>query len=225
MYSVKENFIKNTNNPLQVKIFLIANSEIVRHSIKASLEKECIITGEASNGVEAIRKLENNLPDIILMEMNMPGMTGAECTRVLKQKHEEIKILIFSIHANEQNILALLFSGADGYILENFTIDELLFAIKKIMNNSLFISPKLTLNLLTRRQELKKEFTLPVSITDREMNVLKLIGEGLTNSEIAEKLFTSVRTIENRKKKLLDKTKTKNSATLIKYALKNGLLD
>jgi DNA-binding NarL/FixJ family response regulator len=211
---------------MQIKVFLVEDHEIVRQGLKALLERDCTITGEAASGQEAIKMLEVEQPNVVLMDMNMPGMNGSECTRILKEKHPALKILILSMHDDEGYLLDMLSAGADGYILKNASKEELLFAIKRIVNNGIFISPEFTLNLLNKfKPEINKApSAAALDITEREMDVLQLIGEGLTNAEIADKLFTSVRTIETRRKNLLDKTKTKNTATLIKYAVKNGLL-
>lgn len=211
---------------LQIKIFLVEDHEIVRQGLKALLESQCTVIGEASSGVEAIEKLEQGLPDILLMDMNMPIMNGAECARVLKQKYPEVKILILSMHDDAGYLLDSLRAGADGYILKNSSTDELVLAIRKVAKGEKFISTELIVNILDNfKHQPEKKTEIPLDITGREMDVLKLIGEGFTNSEIADKLFTSVRTIETRRKNLLEKTKTTNTATLIKFAVKNGLLD
>lgn len=225
MYSAPE-LKSGQKEYLGIKLFLVEDHEIVRQGLKALLEGKCRIIGEASNGMEALKKLEEGLPDVLVMDMNMPVMNGAECTKLLKQKYPEIKILILSIHDDEDYLLHTLFAGADGYILKNSSTDELILAIKKIIKGGMFISTEIILNLLNKlKHEPFKKIAIPLDITEREMAVLKLIGEGLTNTEIAEKLFTSVRTIETRRKNLLQKTKTTNTATLIRFAVKNGLLD
>jgi DNA-binding NarL/FixJ family response regulator len=237
---------------MQAKIFLIESHDFIRYGLRALLKNHFLITGETSNGIEAIIKLEEMekeaLPDLILMDMDMVEMNGADCARAIKEKHPDIKILMLTADEDINHLNTMIHSGAEGYIMKNSSTDELLFATKRVMNDEIFICTELSLNILNYLKSESKikmdgdgksdgKFNhdgegksdgqhklLSYEITEREMDVLKLIGEGLTNSEIAEKLFTSVRTIETRRRNLLEKTKTKNTAMLIKYAVKNGLL-
>lgn len=213
---------------MPVKVFLVEDHEIVRHGIRALLEGEpdIIVTGEAPNGVEMLKKLENDQPDVLLMDMNMPEMGGVECTTQVKSKYPAVKVLILSMHDHESYLVDMIYAGADGYILKNSSREELLFAIRKVANDGVYISSEFTLNMLARqnRRDLRKQSSPPVVLSEREMDVLLLIAEGHTNTEIANKLFTSVRTIETRRKNLLDKTGTNNTATLIRYAVMNGLV-
>lgn len=215
---------------MPVKIFLIEDHELVRQGIKALLEDEpdIIVAGEASNGEEALQKLKTENPDLLLMDMNMPVMNGVECTRKIKQLHPHLKVLVLSMHDHESYLLEMLSMGADGYILKNSSKEELIFAIKRIASGAMYIGPEFTLNMLAR-YALEKSTHPPVAspsieLSDREKDVLELIAEGLTNVEISNRLFTSVRTIETRRKKLLEKTGTNNTATLIKFAVQNGLI-
>lgn len=213
---------------MPVKVFLVEDHEIVRQGIKALLEGESdiVVTGEASNGVEMLKKLENGQPDVVLMDMNMPEMSGVECTTQVKKKYPGIKVLILSMHDHESYLVDMIYAGADGYILKNSSREELLFAIRKVANEGIYISSEFALNMLAKqnKRDMRRQAAPPVLLSDREMDVLVLIAEGHTNTEIANKLFTSVRTIETRRKNLLDKTGTTNTATLIRYAVMNGLV-
>jgi two-component system, NarL family, response regulator NreC len=213
-----------------IKIFLVEDHDIVRQGIKILLKNNegIEIVGEARHGEEALRKLNHVKPDIILMDLNMPVMNGIECTKRVRQYFPDIKVLVLSMHDHENYLIDMLEAGADGYILKNTCADELVFAIKKIINGGMYMSPEFTLAMLSKyksaKAQLGKQSVIDVKLTDREMDVLQLVAEGLTNTEMAHRLFTSVRTIETRRKKLLDKTGTKNTATLIKFALQNGLI-
>lgn len=215
---------------MAIKVLLVEDHDIVRQGIRALLEgePEIEVTGEASDGESALGKLAATQPDVVVMDMNMPVMNGLECTRAIKKNSPNIKVLILSMHDHESYLIDTLDAGADGYILKNTTRDELIFAIKKIANDGLYISPEFTLNLMAKyKSMIGKEISEPNTnhnITEREMDVLKLIAQGHTNVEIANKLFTSVRTIETRRKNLLDKTKTTNTATLIRHAVLTGLI-
>ncbi len=211
---------------MPVKVFLVEDHEIVRQGIKALLdgEPDIIVTGEASNGIEMLKRLDSGLPDVVLMDMNMPEMSGVECTTEVKKKYPGVKVLILSMHDHESYLVDMIYAGADGYILKNSSREELLFAIRKVANEGVYISSEFALNMLAKHKRDTRRTLPPVVLSDREMDVLVLIAEGHTNTEIADKLFTSVRTIETRRKNLLDKTGTTNTATLIRYAVLNGLV-
>lgn len=215
---------------MTIKVLLVEDHDIVRQGIKALLEtdNEIEVVGEANNGAEAIDQIKKQDPDVILMDMNMPVMNGLECTRRVKAEFPGKKVLILSMHDHESYLIDLLDAGADGYILKNTSKEELLFAIKKIARHGIYMGPEFTLNMLAKYKASTGYVGLnhvkEHNITNREMDVLRLVAEGKTNIEIARELFTSVRTIETRRKNLLDKTNTTNTATLIKYALQNGLI-
>lgn len=215
---------------MPVSVFLVEDHEIVRHGIKLLLESEhdIVIAGEASNGAEAVSKLGQVQPDVLLMDMNMPVMNGLECTRIVKKEYPSVKVLILSMHDHESYLIDMLDAGADGYILKNSSREELVFAIKKIANDGIYMAPEFTLSMLAKYKmetaKGRKPENPDIQLTEREKDVLDLIAEGYTNVEIANKLFTSVRTIETRRKKLLEKTGTKNTATLIRFAVLNGLI-
>ena len=212
-----------------IKVMLVEDHDLVREGIQSLLETdgEISVIGEARNGSEAINKIGMLDPDVILMDMNMPVMNGLECTRLIRKNYPGKKILILSMHDHENYLIDLLDAGADGYILKNSSKSELLFAIKKIANNGMYMGAEFTLGMLAKYKasnSYKGVSARDLNITDRELDVLNLIAQGKTNSEIANELFTSVRTIETRRKNLLDKTNTTNTATLIKFAFQNGLL-
>jgi DNA-binding NarL/FixJ family response regulator len=212
---------------MPVKVFLVEDHEIVRQGIKALLEGEpdIVVTDEAANGIDMLKKLESGQPDVLLMDMNMPEMSGVECTTEVKKRYPGVKVLILSMHDHESYLVDMIYAGADGYILKNSSREELLFAIRKVANEGVYISSEFALNMLAKhKRDVRKQASPAVILSDREMDVLVLIAEGHTNTEIADKLFTSVRTIETRRKNLLDKTGTTNTATLIRYAVVNGLV-
>lgn len=216
---------------MSIKLFLVEDHDIVREGLRVLLESsgEVQVIAEASNGKAALEKLKGVKPDIILMDLNMPLMNGLECTKQVKKEFPQVKVLALSMHDHENYLIDMLDAGAEGYILKNTGKDELLFAIKKVFNGGMYMGPEFTLNMLIKYKAANGFISpttpqITVNISEREMDVLKLVAEGLTNTEMAHKLFTSVRTIETRRKKLLNKTNTCNTATLIKFAVQNGLI-
>lgn len=214
---------------MAIKILLAEDQAIVREGLKVLLdsEPEVNVVAVASNGREVLDAIADTEVDIVIMEVNMPVMNGLTCTKQLKAKHPNVRVLILSVCDHESYLIDLLDAGADGYILKSSTKEELLFAIHKVSNDGTYIGPEFTMNLLNRKKEERKEsdeINHPNKLTAREMEVLELIAQGMTNAEMAAKLFISVRTIETRRKKILEKTGTTNTATLIKYAILNGLI-
>lgn len=214
---------------MSVRVLLVEDHDLVREGIRALLQHEpgIQVIGEAGNGEAAIREIGTLDPDVVLMDMNMPVMNGLACTREVKARYPHIKVLVLSMHDHESYLIDMLSAGADGYILKNSPKEELVFAIRKIANDGIYVAPEFTMNMLAKYKGAVGDHPVQkedLRITSREMEVLKLIAEGKTNIEIAQALFTSVRTIETRRKNLLDKTKSTNTATLIRFAVKSGLV-
>jgi DNA-binding NarL/FixJ family response regulator len=215
---------------MKIKVFLVDDHDMVRQGVRSLLESNpnTEVVGEAANGKQALLAFRTVKPDIVLMDIRMPVMDGIECTRLIKQKFPEIKVLILSMHDSENYLPDILDAAADGYILKATKHEELLFAIQKIANGGMYMGPEFTLSMLAKNKTTGAYTTgyipLNIKLTERELDVLHLVAKGLTNDEMAQKLSTSVGTIETRRKKLLDKTGTNNTATLIRYAVLNGLI-
>lgn len=215
---------------MKIKVLLVEDHDIVREGLRALLEGEADIevVAEACNGEEALELLREKNPQLILMDMNMPVMNGLEATKRIKRDYPGKKVLILSMHDHESYLIDMLDAGADGYILKNSSRTELLFAIRKVAADGKYMGAEFVFSMLAKYKAGNSGVNAvkrsDIKITDREMDVLNLVADGKTNQEIAKQLFTSVRTIETRRKNLLDKTGTTNTATLIKYAVQNGLV-
>lgn len=211
-----------------IKVLLAEDHEILRDGLKAILSgnSEISIVGEAGNGQEVIEHLKNVEPDVILMDINMPVMNGVEATQYISKNYPDIKVVILSMMEHENYLNQLKEAGAKGYLIKSTSKEELIYAIKMVQKGHMYVCSGMTMNLLSKPKQEETAFTYPPSanLSKREVEVLKLIAEGLTNNEIAERIFTSRRTVETHRMNLISKTGTKNTATLIKYAIKNGLL-
>lgn len=218
----------------QIKIILIEDHNIVRNGIRSLLEKDSMeIIAEASNAAELssiLDGLDNKLDEIILItDINMPGENGLDMIPSLLEKFPGLRIIILSMLAHEKYVIKAFQAGAMGYILKNVTPEELLFAVRHVFQNKIrYLCNELSLELLDKQLERSQRVTneLPeVEISRRESEILHLIAEGYTNQEIADKLFTSKRTVEGHRQNLIDKTQSRNSASLIRYAVLKGLID
>ncbi len=218
----------------KIKIILVDDHRLVRAGIKSLLDdNEMIeILGEAQDGKELFEMLKTQLPDVILMDISLPGQSGLELTRQLSASTQfaGIKVLILSMFTQEEFIFNAIQSGAKGYLPKNTTKKELLDAIFTVFNGEEFYAQQISGIILksyikkAQNQEddsKKKEEQL----SKREIEILKLFAEGTSNQEIADKLFISVRTVESHKNHIMQKLELKNTVDLVKFAIKNKIID
>lgn len=220
----------NLTIKILISVLLAEDHNIVRSGIKSLLDNETNIevVDEASNGMEAIRILEGGaLANIIVTDLNMPGIAGNELLNYLRANFERLKIVVLSMSDEDKHVSEAFQAGVDGYLLKNVSKEELIFAIKHVMSGGKYICAELSLRMLKKVSSFEHTHSDPEvfhDLTKREHEVLQLIAEGFTNNEIAEKLFTSRRTIEGHRQSLIDKTGVSNSAALIMHAFRNGIL-
>jgi DNA-binding NarL/FixJ family response regulator len=211
-----------------IKILLAEDHHIVRDGIRIIIEQEpdMQVIYEAVNGQDVLDYLEKGeAPDLILTDMNMPELDGMTMLKTLQMNYP---VLVLSMLDNESYVLETIQCGARGYLLKNVSKKEMLFAIRYILEGGTYICSEISLKTLRRLAQLKELSTyrvaLNIEFSEREKEVLKLIAEGFTNKEMAAKLFSSRRTIEGHRQSLMDKTGSKNTATLIKFSVQNGLI-
>jgi len=214
-----------------INVILAEDHHIVRKGIRSLLETDINfnITGEATNGSEVLDLLGKGIPaDIVLADMNMPLLNGLELTAQLKMKFPLIKVIILSALDHEKYVINAFKNGADGYLLKNVSQDELVFAIKHIFQYTQYICAELTIRLMDRLRSvpdlLMSENINNIEFSSIEIEILSLIAEGFTNQEVADKIFTSKRTIENHRQNLIDRTGSRNTVALIRYAMLNGVI-
>lgn len=211
-----------------IRIILAEDHNIVRNGIRSLLEQntDFLIAGEADNGQHALDLMANGVEaDIILLDMNMPGINGAELIEKLKETSPQIKVIVLTMNDHEKYILQAFQVGAEGYLLKNVSPDELGFAIRHIYSGGRYICSELSLRLLDRRIGQSDLSLKDIDLSKRELEILGFIAEGLTNTEIAERLFTSKRTVEGHRQNLLEKTGCRNTAALIKFSILKGLIN
>jgi len=214
------------------KVLLAEDHTIVRNGIIALLDDETDIEiiADAKNGQEVLDFLKKGTePDVILTDINMPDMNGMELITTISASYPKIKILVLTMLDHEKYVIQALDAGAHGYLLKTVNIPEIIFAIKQITSGYKYVCTSITLKLLSqingRYSTTSTHLKTNAEISKREIEILGLIAQGFTNSEIAEKLFTSKRTIEGNRQNLLDKTGTKNTAALISFVVRNRIID
>lgn len=217
-----------------IKIFVADDHQLYIEGVKTLTRDspQLKFIGEAENGEDLIEQLKTNKPDVILMDINMPKLTGIEATKKIKQLYPEIKILALTMFDDTSYVTEMIKAGASGYLLKNAGRVELIEAITKVNNGERYVSSEVSLRLIDQMHNeshaSSAEKMAPVrkaEITKRELEILKLIAKELTNAEIAVQLQNSPMTIITHRKNLLRKLGVKNTAGLIKYAMENGMLN
>ncbi len=212
------------------RILLAEDHTIVREGLQALLVStgEFEIVAEAKDGLEAVRCVQNSKPDLVLLDLAMPLLGGIDAIKEIKKQSPAQKILVLTVHKSQEYVLAAFRSGADGYCLKDATYDELLTAIRSIFAGMPYISPGIAGKIL--EGYLEKNKSLPVNspwdtLTPREKAILKLIGEGHKNKEIAELLCISLNTVEKHRSNLMQKLDLHSGSALTAYAIEKGLVN
>jgi two-component system, NarL family, response regulator NreC len=212
----------------EITIVLADDHQVVRQGLRALLEAEpnFQVVGEVGDGLEIVRLIERLQPDVLVLDMMMPGLNGLEVTRQVKKSFPKTHVVILSMHKDESYVLEALKNGAAGYVLKDSSADELVKAVREAIANRLYLSPPLSDSAIeVYAQTAGGEATAPYnSLSTREREVLQLAAEGHTNAEIGKRLFISPRTVEIHRANMMQKLSLHNQTDLIRYALKRGIL-
>ena len=213
-----------------LRIVLAEDHTILREGLRAllSADPSFEIIGEAQNGREAVRCVEKLEPDLLLMDLSMPRMSGMDAIREIKRRYPEVKIIALTVHKTEEYLLTTLKAGADGYVLKDATHEELVMAIKNVMRGKSYLSPGVSEKVIVgylEGRESNRSASPWETLSQREREVLKLIAEGFKNKEIAEDLCISLKTVEKHRANLMKKLDLHNAAALTVYAVQKGLVN
>ena len=212
-----------------VKIILADDHAVVLAGMRAFLEKdkEIEIVGAVTNGEEVLQLLASGVKaDVVLADIDMPVMSGTELTRKLREMECPPKIIMLTMHENEKYVSQAFEAGADGYVYKHAEMEEMVFALKRIKREGSYICQALAKASVERMLQDNKAVQ-PANLADfseRELEILALIADGYTNQEIADRLFTSRRTVEGHRLSLIGKTGVRNTAALVKYAMQQGMI-
>ena len=214
----------------KVRIVLAEDHTILREGLRAllSADPKFKIVGEAADGRQAVRSVEKLGPDLVMMDLSMPRMTGMDAIREIKKRHPETKIVALTVHKTEEYLRTTLQAGADAYVLKDATHGELLMAIDNVLKGKPYLSPgvseKVIEGYLEGMEKHPPGSTLGL-LSPREREVLKLIAEGYKNKEIADDLCISLKTVEKHRANLMKKLDLHNAAALTAYAIEQGLVE
>lgn len=206
-----------------IRLYFVDNHPLILEGLQALLgiENDIALVGKARSGYDCLKFLLHNRTDIVVMDACLPDIDGIELCATIRIEYPDTKVLILSALQDRKYIAEILQCGASGYVLNNVDKDELLYAIHAVYAGDMYLSPDIKDAGRSRDTDIRHQFP---PLTRREKEVLFLISEGYTNTQIAEKLFISADTVNTHRKKLLAKLEVKNTAMLIKYAVDNKLL-
>lgn len=210
-----------------IRTLIVDDHGVLRAGLRALLASEAHleVVGEAADGDEALRMAGELSPEVVLMDITMPGMDGIEATRKLLARLPSARVLLLTVHTDSSLLREALQAGAAGYILKRAVESELINAIYAVARGDLYIDPAMTRALLAEPARGPSRDNLNETLTTRETEVLQLIASGYTNRQIAEKLTISVRTVEGHRANIMGKLDLRSRVELVRYARENGLID
>jgi two-component system response regulator NreC len=213
----------------KIKLVLADDHAVVRSGLRMLLQAQpdMEIVGEAESGTQALAQVKSLQPDVILMDIQMPGMNGIEATRQIKEAYADTAVLALTMHEDDQYFFEMLQAGASGYLPKRAAPDELVRAIRTVSRGEVFLYPSLATRLVRSYvggDAGDDSAALVSDLTPREQEVLVLIAEGLTNPEIADQLVISVKTVDRHRENIMRKLNLHNRIELVKYALRQGLI-
>ncbi len=215
----------------KIRILIADDHSVVREGLRALLSRvaDFAVVGEASDGEEVVRLVGERQPNVVIIDISMPKLNGVEATRRIKAIAPETGVLVLTIHENEEYVSQIVAAGANGYVLKDAGRKELIAAVRAVVGGDRFFSPGVSRmiieDFLTRSQQHPgKPAESSSMLTGRETEVLQHIARGMTNAQIADKLFLSVRTINTHRTNLMQKLDIHNTAGLVRYAVDHGLV-
>lgn len=215
---------------MKMRILLADDHTILRAGLKMMLnaQPDMEVVGEAQDGRQAIQEAQRLQPDVVLMDITMPDMNGIEATKQIKRNHPTARVLILTMHEHDEYVFQALRAGASGYMLKEAADTDLISALHIIQNGQFYLSPSAQSVMVgdylqrVRTGEEKDSYS---SLTEREREILKLVAEGYTNNQIAERLVISPKTVDTHRTHIMDKLNLHSRAELVKYAMRRGLLE
>jgi len=213
---------------MSIKILLADDHKIMRSGLRSLVEREpdMEVVGEAENGRMTVQLARKHSPDVVIMDIAMPDLNGIEASRQIVSEVPDVKVVALSMHAGEHFVSGMLGAGASGYLLKDCALEELCLAIRAVVSNQSYLSPKIAgIVVKGYRRELERaEPSSPSALTSREREVLQLVAEGKSSKKIASRLHVSVKTIEAHRHQIMSKLNLHTVAELTKYAIVQGIL-
>lgn len=208
------------------KVFLVDDHPLFRNGLKLLIDNSKLakVVAEATNGIDFLNQIDNYQDSIIFMDIQMPKMNGIEATKTALEKYPDLKIIALTMFGEDEYYYQMIESGVKGFLLKNTDIDEVLEAIDTVAKGENCFSKELLYSIIKNLSQTKSSDFNDPNLSDREVEILQLICEGLSNQDIAEKLFISKRTVDKHRSNILEKTGSNNTASLVMYSIKKGII-
>ncbi|MDR2009644.1 MAG: response regulator transcription factor [Bacteroidales bacterium] len=208
-------------------VMIVDDHALFRNGLKLLLNSynDFNVVAEASNGIEFLDSVDVLPIDVVLLDINMPEMDGVEAAQIALKRNPELKIVTLSMYGDENYYYKMVEAGVAGFLLKDSDIDEVHSALRSVVEGRSYFSQELLQNLLKNIKNTSEQTKSVSELSDREIEIILLICQGYSNAEISEKLFLSKRTVEKHRANILEKTNTKNTASLVMYAIKNKIVD
>ena len=216
-----------TSNQQKRKVVIVDDHTLFRNGLRILLNtlEDYQVTGEAANGRQFLDLLEKSMPDLVLLDISMPVMDGIEAATIAQKLYPELKIITLSMYGEEDYYYKMVNAGVKGFVLKNSDIKEVKTALDVVYEGGSFFSSELLQNLVNSLKSTAKSKDFHTELSEREMEILILICQGMSNHEIGDKLFISKRTVDKHRANILEKSESKNTAQLVVYAIKNKLVE
>ena len=213
----------------QIRVLIAEDHSIVRDGLRLLLESQAdfVVVAEAADGREALARAKETRPDVVIMDVSMPDVSGLEATRLIKAELPQTQVLILTMHESDEYFFRALEAGASGYVLKKAATQDLISAARAVSSGEAFLYPSVAKKLIgdyVRRMQAGSGPAGFASLSEREHEILRLIADGLSNQKIADQLAISVSTVQTHRSHILDKLGLKTTADLIKYAVQHGLV-
>ncbi len=212
---------------MKIRILLVDDHTILREGVRTLLntQEDMEVVGEAEDGEQAVNLVKKIRPDIVLMDIGLPGINGIEATKRIKRENPEVKVLVLSMHDNEEYIAPVFQAGASGYVLKRLASKELVSALRAVHQGHSILHPALTDTVFKNDSTHENLSALKEDgLTAREIEVLRLIAKGLTNQQIADELIISIKTVQAHRSNIMEKLDLHDRVELTRYAIRRGLI-
>lgn len=209
-----------------ITVMLADDHTLLREGLRRLLEQagDISVQGEAANGAEALKLLGQRAWDLLVLDMSMPGRNGVDLIRQIKSGHPDVPILVLTMHGEQQYAIQAIKAGASGFLTKDIAAEELVQAVRKVAGGGRYLSPSLAESIAFDRQD--NTGALPhLLLSDRELSVFRHLASGLNNSDIARRLFLSVKTVSTYKSRILVKMNLRNQTDLVRYAIRHQLIN
>jgi DNA-binding NarL/FixJ family response regulator len=208
-----------------IRVVIADDHLILLHGLKELLEKEghCTVVGEAGDGREAVRLIGRLRPDIAILDIAMPGLNGLDAARAAMKDSPRTKVILLTMHDESQYVIEALNAGVHGYLIKTQSAGDLLRAIREVSANRIYLSPRISKIVIDAYRCKNRPDSDPLTLRERE--VLQLVAEGKTTKEVAERLGIGIKTAESHRTRIMAKLEIRNTAGLVRYAVRRGLID